>query len=80
MHVAGRETSTTRNITMTGDMNVIMVTDITLLGAVVLEVVRRATVGQHHICHICMNAVVPATAAAMTRVEEAVLQTSGYLL
>jgi hypothetical protein len=59
------------------DLGVITETDTTLLGAVVLEAARRATVGQHHICHTCMTATVRAPAAAVTRVQAAARQTTG---
>jgi hypothetical protein len=62
------------------DQYVIMATDTILLGAVVLEAARQATVGQHHICRTCMNVMVQVPVAAMTRVGEAVLQTTGYRL
>jgi len=59
------------------DLCVITETDTTLLGAVVPEAARRATVGQHRICHTYMTATVPVPAAAVTRVPAAARQTTG---
>jgi len=56
---------------------VITETDTTLLGAVVLEAARRATVGQHRICHTYMTATVPVPVVLVTRVPAAARQTTG---
>jgi predicted secreted protein len=77
LQVAGRVASITRNTTTMEAQYVITVTDTSLLGAAVRGAARLATVGRHRTCHICMTAMAPVPAAAMTTVAAAARPTTG---
>jgi hypothetical protein len=81
LHVADQEASITKNTTTTAAQEALldatMVTGSLRRGALVLEAARPVTEAPRPTSHICMTAMVPAPAMAVTRAED--WPPAGYL-